>query len=124
MSGLERKTLHDAIHKLEGRIQGKVTKKTTHVVLGPCIEPDATNIILTARKHAQNIPNDITGVETLGSQSIFNATVKKNMGWTHQTPGIVRSGVPSKPRTLNALEGAARGKNIRSYILEYCGKVG
>lgn len=40
MSSTERRAIFDSIRKLNGRVQAKVNKKTTHIVLGSCCESE------------------------------------------------------------------------------------
>lgn len=49
MSRKERHDMFHAIHKLNGIIQSNVNKKTTHILLGSCIEP-STNAANTIKK--------------------------------------------------------------------------
>ncbi|CAG9793221.1 unnamed protein product [Diatraea saccharalis] len=86
MNKTERRATLEAIRKLNGHIQCRVTKNTTHVILGNC-------------KHDDNTQHNHFN---MGNVRPFNDT---------DAYAVQRSDA-TKPRTLNALLGAARGARI------------
>ncbi|CAG9130935.1 unnamed protein product [Plutella xylostella] len=114
MTSTERRSIFDSIRKLNGRVQAKVNKKTTHVVLGSCCESEMQDRVADGDRREGDgnrfagCGAEITGIASLTLKSPPNLTSKIQKATLKLTNG------GSKPRTLNALEGAARGCRILS----------
>ncbi|XP_048478260.1 microcephalin [Plutella xylostella] len=114
MTSTERRSIFDSIRKLNGRVQAKVNKKTTHIVLGSCCESEMQDRVADSDRRERDgnrfagCGAEITGIASLTLKSPPNLTSKTQKATLKLTNG------GSKPRTLNALEGAARGCRILS----------
>ncbi|XP_050679449.1 uncharacterized protein LOC126975559 isoform X2 [Leptidea sinapis] len=137
MSRMERHEVCNAIRSLGGRIQSRVNKRTTHVVLGSCRESsperalaqmfsninmdqvdkpvdDRTNNNKQLNDDKENNRNrcgDISGVNVLNETSQSDRVI---------VCSSVDNVVMNKPRNVNALLGAVRGCRVlwTSWLLE------
>ncbi|CAG4985565.1 unnamed protein product [Colias eurytheme] len=146
MSKSERHEACNALRKLNAKIQSKVNRKTTHVLLGSCkevvennqdvsmcnqcnkpediLEKMFSNINVMVDDHCKNIGNEInvptgtkvvckniSGVSVLCNSDLVINNVSANNGEGNSVMCSADT-VNTKPRTVNALLGAARGCRV------------